>query len=169
MKGPKLKSLNVMYKNRTCFLSTGIMWTASISLSLIRIPTFDLKSLLQKLAIINKFMQGVFDFWETSRLPLHDDHTLTWTKDVGADELLLSAAEFNYSSSVELVLLCGDAFVFWHLREEDEMKFVHSECQRDSLDKKCCNKTCMTMSSGMNDEFRYFRSCFLVADWKYSF
>lgn len=114
-------------------------------------------------------MQGVFIFWETSRLPLHDGHTLTWTKDAGADEWLLSAAEFNYSSFVELVLLCGDAFVFWHLREEDEMNFVHSECQRDSLDKKCCNKTCITMSSGTNDEFGFFRSCSLAGDWKYFF
>jgi len=49
---------------------------------------------------------------ENSRLALHEDYTLTWTKDVDADELLLSAVEFNYSHSVQLALLCGDVFVF---------------------------------------------------------
>jgi len=58
------------------------------------------------------FLQGVFILRENSRLALHEDYTLTWTKDVDADELLLSAVEFNYSHSVQLALLCGDVFVF---------------------------------------------------------
>lgn len=54
---------------------------------------------------------------------------------------------------------------------KDEMNFLHSQCQRDTLNKKCCNKICMTMSSGMNDESRGFRSCLLAAltDWKHFF
>lgn len=51
------------------------------------------------------------------------------------------------------------------------MNFLHSQCQRNSLNKKCCSKTCMTMSSGMNDESRFFRSCFLASltYWKHLF
>lgn len=51
------------------------------------------------------------------------------------------------------------------------MNFLHSQCQRNSLNKKCCSKTCMTMSSGMNDESRFFRSCFLASHtyWKHLF
>jgi len=50
----------------------------------------------------------------------------------------------------------------------DEMNCLHLECQRDGLSKKCCNETCVTMSSGTNDESRFFTSCFLAAlkDWK---
>lgn len=97
--------------------------------------------------------------------------SFTQTEDVDADELLLSAIKFNYSCFLQLPLLCGDVFVFRHLRGEDEINFLHSQCQWDSLNKKCRSKTCMTISSGMNDESRSFKSCFLatLTDGKHFF